>query len=215
MLNLLAISPTSRAQDTGYSAARHRQDGPLHCRRRRIGQEHRRQHHAFYGYHSDGRICRPGRYRRYLRSRRHRKGFQNLRPNTVSSASRKKPASMFRSLLVSQRRSRRHVKALLKVETSSSEIGTTSLANKSNSSNSMAEISLSSSRSLPASSIRLVPTKWQVGVYGNVAYSVNGGRTEYNNWELDGGDNMDNGSNSTLNVLPQYRGYCRIQSPHL
>jgi hypothetical protein len=41
-----------------------------------------------------------------------------------------------------------------------------------------------------------------VGIYGNVAYSMNGGRTEYNNWELDGGDNMDNGSNSTLNVYP-------------
>jgi Carboxypeptidase regulatory-like domain/TonB-dependent Receptor Plug Domain len=41
-----------------------------------------------------------------------------------------------------------------------------------------------------------------VGVYGNVAYAVNGGRTEYNNWELDGGDNMDNGSNATLNVYP-------------
>src|SRR5206468_2169201 len=41
-----------------------------------------------------------------------------------------------------------------------------------------------------------------VGVYGNVAYSINGGRTEYNNWELDGGDNMDNGSNATLNVYP-------------
>jgi Carboxypeptidase regulatory-like domain len=41
-----------------------------------------------------------------------------------------------------------------------------------------------------------------VGVYGNVAYAINGGRTEYNNWELDGGDNMDNGSNSTLNVYP-------------
>jgi hypothetical protein len=41
-----------------------------------------------------------------------------------------------------------------------------------------------------------------VGVYGNVAYSINGGRTEYNNWELDGGDNMDNGSNGTLNVYP-------------
>ena len=41
-----------------------------------------------------------------------------------------------------------------------------------------------------------------VGVYGNVAYSINGGRTEYNNWELDGGDNMDNGSNTTLNVYP-------------
>ena len=41
-----------------------------------------------------------------------------------------------------------------------------------------------------------------VGVYGNVQYSVNGGRTEYNNWEIDGGDNMDNGSNATLNVYP-------------
>ena len=41
-----------------------------------------------------------------------------------------------------------------------------------------------------------------VGVYGNVSFSVNGGRVEYNNWELDGGDNMDNGSNSTLNVYP-------------
>jgi len=42
----------------------------------------------------------------------------------------------------------------------------------------------------------------KVGVAGNVAFSINGGRTEYNNWELDGGDNMDNGSNSTLNVYP-------------
>src|SRR6266403_919219 len=41
-----------------------------------------------------------------------------------------------------------------------------------------------------------------VGVYGNVSFSINGGRTEYNNWELDGGDNMDNGSNTTLNVYP-------------
>jgi Carboxypeptidase regulatory-like domain/TonB-dependent Receptor Plug Domain len=42
----------------------------------------------------------------------------------------------------------------------------------------------------------------KVGVYGNVSFSMNGGRTEYNNWELDGGDNMDNGSNATLNVYP-------------
>ena len=41
-----------------------------------------------------------------------------------------------------------------------------------------------------------------VGINGNVSYSVNGGRVEYNNWELDGGDNMDNGSNDTLNVYP-------------
>ena len=42
----------------------------------------------------------------------------------------------------------------------------------------------------------------QVGIGGNVSFSINGGRTEYNNWELDGGDNMDNGSNNTLNVYP-------------
>ena len=41
-----------------------------------------------------------------------------------------------------------------------------------------------------------------VGVTGSIAYSVNGGRTEYNNWQIDGGDNMDNGSNGTLNVYP-------------
>ncbi len=42
----------------------------------------------------------------------------------------------------------------------------------------------------------------EVGVYGSEAYSVNGGRTEYNNWEIDGGDMMDNGSNGTINVYP-------------
>ena len=42
----------------------------------------------------------------------------------------------------------------------------------------------------------------QTGVAGSVAYSMNGGRPEYNNWELDGASIMDNGSNSTLNVYP-------------
>ena len=42
----------------------------------------------------------------------------------------------------------------------------------------------------------------QVGIAGTITYSINGGRTEYNNWEIDGGDNMDNGSNTTLNVYP-------------
>jgi Carboxypeptidase regulatory-like domain/TonB-dependent Receptor Plug Domain len=41
-----------------------------------------------------------------------------------------------------------------------------------------------------------------VGVNGNVMYSINGGRDENNNWEVDGGDNMDNGSNNSLNVYP-------------
>jgi hypothetical protein len=41
-----------------------------------------------------------------------------------------------------------------------------------------------------------------VGVTANNSFSINGGRTEYNNWEVDGGDSMDNGSNNTLNVTP-------------
>lgn len=35
-----------------------------------------------------------------------------------------------------------------------------------------------------------------------VAYSVNGGRTEYNNYQVDGGSNQDDGSNLTLQVYP-------------
>jgi hypothetical protein len=50
-----------------------------------------------------------------------------------------------------------------------------------------------------------------VGVYGNVQYSVNGGRTEYNNWELDGGDNMDNGSNATLNTYPNVDAIAEVK----
>jgi carboxypeptidase family protein/TonB-dependent receptor-like protein len=51
----------------------------------------------------------------------------------------------------------------------------------------------------------------QVGVNGNVEYSINGGRGEYNNWELDGGDNMDNGSNSTLNVYPSLDAIAEVR----
>ena len=50
-----------------------------------------------------------------------------------------------------------------------------------------------------------------VGVNGNVAFSFNGGRTEYNNWELDGGDNMDNGSNATLNVYPSIDAIAEVK----
>ena len=41
-----------------------------------------------------------------------------------------------------------------------------------------------------------------VGISGNTMYSINGGRGQYNNWEIDGGDNMDNGSNNSINVYP-------------
>jgi hypothetical protein len=50
-----------------------------------------------------------------------------------------------------------------------------------------------------------------VGAAGNVNYSVNGGRTEYNNWEVDGGDMMDNGSNFSLNVYPSVEAIGEVQ----
>lgn len=42
----------------------------------------------------------------------------------------------------------------------------------------------------------------QVGLDGNISYSINGGRQEYNNWQVDGANNMDTGSNNTLDVFP-------------
>jgi hypothetical protein len=50
-----------------------------------------------------------------------------------------------------------------------------------------------------------------VGVAGNVNYSVNGGRTENNNWEVDGGDVMDNGSNFSLNVYPSVEALDEVE----
>jgi len=41
-----------------------------------------------------------------------------------------------------------------------------------------------------------------VGVYGNNSISFNGGRTQYNNWEIDGGPNTDEGSAGTFNTYP-------------
>jgi hypothetical protein len=41
-----------------------------------------------------------------------------------------------------------------------------------------------------------------VGVYGNNSISFNGGRMQYNNWEVDGGNNTDEGSSSTFNTYP-------------
>jgi Carboxypeptidase regulatory-like domain len=41
-----------------------------------------------------------------------------------------------------------------------------------------------------------------VGVNGSIMYNVNGGRNEYNNWELDGGSVLDSGSNASLNLYP-------------
>lgn len=41
-----------------------------------------------------------------------------------------------------------------------------------------------------------------VGVYGNNSVSFNGNRMQYNNWEIDGGNNTDEGSASTFNTYP-------------
>ncbi|MFY9532341.1 MAG: carboxypeptidase regulatory-like domain-containing protein [Candidatus Acidiferrales bacterium] len=41
-----------------------------------------------------------------------------------------------------------------------------------------------------------------VGLNANISFSINGGRAEYNNWQLDGANNMDTGSNDTLDVFP-------------
>ena len=50
-----------------------------------------------------------------------------------------------------------------------------------------------------------------VGILGNVVYSINGGRGENNNWEVDGGDNMDNGSNNSLNVYPSIDSIAEVR----
>ncbi len=44
-----------------------------------------------------------------------------------------------------------------------------------------------------------------------VAFSINGGRTEYNNFEVDGGDIQDNGSNTTLNVYPSIDAIAEVK----
>ena len=44
-----------------------------------------------------------------------------------------------------------------------------------------------------------------------MAFSINGGRTEYNNFEIDGGDALDNGSNTTLNVYPSIDAIAEVK----
>jgi Carboxypeptidase regulatory-like domain len=50
-----------------------------------------------------------------------------------------------------------------------------------------------------------------VGAYGNVSFSFNGGREEYNNWQLDGGDLLDNGSNDTIDIFPSLDSIGEVQ----
>ncbi len=41
-----------------------------------------------------------------------------------------------------------------------------------------------------------------VGIVANLSFSFNGNRESYNNWEVDGSNNMDEGSAGTLNTYP-------------
>lgn len=50
-----------------------------------------------------------------------------------------------------------------------------------------------------------------VGVYGGVVYHVNGGRYEDNNWEVDGANIEDNGSNNTINVYPSIDAIAQVK----
>ena len=52
------------------------------------------------------------------------------------------------------------------------------------------------------------------GGLDSVIYSVNGGRTEYNNWEIDGGNNMDDGSNTTLLTFPSVDAIAEVVGAH-
>jgi hypothetical protein len=63
----------------------------------------------------------------------------------------------------------------------------------------------------PGVSNQTLQDEGEVGVNGNVMYSINGGREEYNNWEIDGGDNMDNGGNATLNVYPNVDAIAEVR----
>jgi hypothetical protein len=51
----------------------------------------------------------------------------------------------------------------------------------------------------------------RVGVNGNVGFNVNGGRSEYNHWSVDGGDVLDNGSNTTLNLYNSLESIAEVR----
>ena len=50
-----------------------------------------------------------------------------------------------------------------------------------------------------------------VGVYGSISYSFNGGREEYNNWQVDGSEIMDQGSNDTINLYPSIDSISEVE----
>jgi hypothetical protein len=50
-----------------------------------------------------------------------------------------------------------------------------------------------------------------VGPGGSVSYAVNGGRTEFNNWQIDGGEVLDSGSNANINVYPNIDALAEVR----
>ncbi len=50
-----------------------------------------------------------------------------------------------------------------------------------------------------------------VGVYGGIGYNINGGRSTENNWEVDGSNVEDNGSNGTINVYPSLDAISQVR----
>ena len=50
-----------------------------------------------------------------------------------------------------------------------------------------------------------------VGLNQNISFSINGGREEYNNWQIDGANAMDTGSNDTLNVFPNVDAIAEVR----
>jgi len=50
-----------------------------------------------------------------------------------------------------------------------------------------------------------------VGPSGSVSYAVNGGRAEFNNWQIDGGEVLDSGSNANINVYPNIDALAEVR----
>ncbi len=51
----------------------------------------------------------------------------------------------------------------------------------------------------------------EVGPSGSVSYAVNGGRTEFNNWQIDGGEVLDTGSNANINIYPNIDALAEVR----
>ncbi len=97
------------------------------------------------------------------------------------------------------------------VETQSSELSTTITSNQ------ITQLELNGRSFVqlielsPGVSNQTGQSEGTTGPNGSVSYSINGGRTEYNNWEIDGGDVMDSGSMANLNVFPNVDALDEVQ----